>query len=266
MIYLHAHILPGIDDGADCLGTAVAMARIAVQDGTTTMACTPHIYPGLYMNDTAGIQRARDRLQDTLDSLGIALDLRIGADAHLVPELLAGLRCGRVPTLAGSRYFLLEPAHHVAPPGFEQHVLEILDAGYVPVITHPERLTWIGHHYDCFVSLARQGCWLQLTAGALVGKFGKRARHWSERLLDDGMVHLLASDAHTTTRRSPRMSDAIPLLEQRVGTEETRMLLQGRPQAILDDTPPECVMPPPGLRRAHATPESDRAQRLSSPS
>lgn len=247
MIDLHAHILPGIDDGADSPETALAMARMAVEGGTTVMACTPHIYPGLYMNDASGIQRERDKLQAKLDSRGIPLHLMIGADAHLVPELLDGLRVGRVPTLAGSRYFLLEPAHHVAPPGFEQLVLDILLAGYVPVITHPERLTWIEDHYASFVRLAQEGCWLQLTAGSIVGKFGKRARYWSERLLDDGLVHLVASDAHGTGRRSPNMADTVPPLERRVGADEVRMLLKERPQSVLDDVPADQVAPPPGL-------------------
>lgn len=248
MIDLHSHILPGIDDGAGSLETSLEMARIAVEDGTTVLACTPHIYPGLYMNDAPGIRAERDKLQAALDTFGIPLHLVVGADAHLVPELLEGLQSGRVPTLNDSRYFLLEPSHHVAPPGFEEAVLEIQLAGYVPVITHPERLTWIEEHYASFVSLAHQGCWLQLTAGALVGKFGKRARYWSERLLDDGLIHIVASDAHTTARRSPRMSDAIPQLERHLGAAETRRLLQDRPQAILDDVPVDQVPPPPGLR------------------
>lgn len=117
MIDLHTHILPGIDDGARSLEISLDMARIAVADGTTVMACTPHIYPGLYMNDSAGIHRERDKLQQALDAHGIPLRLVVGADAHLVPELLQGLQTGRVPTLNGSRYFLLEPSHNVLPPG-----------------------------------------------------------------------------------------------------------------------------------------------------
>ncbi len=247
MIDLHSHILPGIDDGARSLEVALEMARIAVADGTTVMACTPHIYPGLYMNDSAGIHAERDKLQQALDTFGIRLRLVVGADAHLVPELLDGLRTGRVPTLHGSRYFLLEPSHHVAPPQFEESVFQIMAAGYVPVITHPERLTWIEDHYPKFIALARRGAWLQLTAGALVGKFGKRARHWSERLLGDGVIHLVASDAHTVSVRSPRLSDAVPLLDKIVGPNETRRLLYERPQAILDDIDPARVVPPPGL-------------------
>lgn len=248
MIDLHTHILPGIDDGAKTLDVSLEMARIAVRDGTTVMACTPHIYPGLYMNDSAGIHAERDKLQQALDTYGIALKLVVGADAHLVPELLEGLKSGRVPTLNGSRYFLLEPSHHVAPPRFEDSVFQIMAAGYLPVVTHPERLTWVEDHYDTFLTLARRGAWMQLTAGAVVGKFGKRAKYWSERFLADGMVHLIASDAHTTSVRSPRMSDAIPLLEKAVGRDEARRLVRVRPQAILDDAEPSSVEPPPGLK------------------
>ena len=103
MIDLHSHILPGIDDGAKTLEVSLEMARLAVADGIRTMACTPHIYPGLYMNDSAGITRARDALQAELDTQGIALQLVVGADVHLVPELLDGVKAGRVPTLNGSR-------------------------------------------------------------------------------------------------------------------------------------------------------------------
>ena len=119
MIDLHSHILPGIDDGAKSLDISLAMARQAVADGIHTMACTPHIYPGLYMNATDEIIQARDALQAELNAQNIALHLVIGADVHLVPGLLTGLRAGHVPTLNGSRYLLLEPSHHVPPPGLQ---------------------------------------------------------------------------------------------------------------------------------------------------
>src|SRR6478736_1792299 len=92
MIDLHSHILPGIDDGSRSLDMSLQMARMAVDDGIEVMACTPHIYPGLYMNATAGIKAARTALQEQLDAAGIPLKLTTGADVHLVPGLLQGLR------------------------------------------------------------------------------------------------------------------------------------------------------------------------------
>jgi protein-tyrosine phosphatase len=245
MIDLHCHILPGIDDGSRNLEMSLEMARMAVDDGVETIACTPHIYPGLYMNDTAGIRSARDALQRSLDEAGIPLKLTIGADVHLVPGLLDGLREGRVPCLHDTRYLLLEPSHHVAPPHFEESVFRLVAEGYVPVITHPERLTWVEHHYDTFAALVRQGAWMQVTAGALTGVFGPRAKYWGERFLDDGLTHIIASDAHSSGRRSPIMSKARDIAERMLGREEAELLVQGRPQKILENALPSQVTPPP---------------------
>lgn len=241
MIDLHSHILPGIDDGAKNLEMSLAMARIAVADGIHTMACTPHIYPGLYMNDAAGITAARDALQLALDELGIPLKLTTGADVHLVPGLLEKLRAGTVPCLHKTRYLLLEPSHHVAPPRFAESVFQLVAAGYVPVITHPERLTWVEDNYQVFVDLTRQGAWMQVTAGALTGVFGARAKYWGERFLGDGMTHILASDAHSAGRRVPVMSEARAIAERMLGKEEALLLVEGRQKALMEDVSPANV-------------------------
>ena len=245
MIDLHSHILPGIDDGAPTLEVSLEMARLAVADGIKTRACTPHIYPGMYLNDAQGIQDARDVLQAELAAQGINLQLVIGADVHLVPDLLEGVRAGRVPTLNGSRYLLLEPSHHVAPPRFEESVFQLVAAGYTPVITHPERLTWIETHHDVFVAMIRQGAWMQITAGALTGAFGKRAKYWGERFIGEGHTHILATDAHSSTRRRPCLSEGLAVAERLLGKEEAARLVHERPQAILDDLAPGKVAPLP---------------------
>jgi protein-tyrosine phosphatase len=250
MIDLHSHILPGIDDGAPTLQVSLEMASIAVEDGIRTMACTPHIYPGMYMNDGPGIEKARQALQEALEQRGLALQLVGGADVHLVPGLLSGVRSGVVPTLNRSRYLLLEPSHTSPPPRFEESVFSLVAAGYTPVITHPERLTWVEHHYPVFLRLIEQGAWMQVTAGALTGMFGRRAQYWGERFLGEGHTHLLATDAHSAGRRRPQLSPAREIAERLLGKEEAARLVQERPQAILDDRPPQEVpaLPASGLR------------------
>ncbi|MFZ1445793.1 MAG: CpsB/CapC family capsule biosynthesis tyrosine phosphatase, partial [Candidatus Dechloromonas phosphoritropha] len=86
MIDLHCHLLPGIDDGAPDLETSLEMARIAFADGIRTLACTPHIYPGVYENTGDGIRQAVAALQKTLDEAEIALKLVVGADIHVDPD------------------------------------------------------------------------------------------------------------------------------------------------------------------------------------
>ena len=179
MLDLHCHMLPAIDDGAPDLATSLEMARMAHADGIRTVACTPHIYPGLYENNATGIRKAIAELQQKLDEEGIDLKLVEGADVHLDTDLAGAIRNGRVPTLAGSRYLLLEPPHHVAPPGFESRVFELMTAGITPVITHPERLSWVEDHYDLFMRLVDRGAWMQITAGALTGRHGRRPKYWA---------------------------------------------------------------------------------------
>ena len=239
MIDLHCHLLPGIDDGAPDLETALAMARIAVADGIEVIACTPHIYPGLYENNGPAIRQAVAELQRRLVEADIPLQLTYGADTHIARDLEDGLRSGRVPSLHGSRYFLLEPPHHVAPPRLGEIVFNLLVAGYVPVITHPERLSWIEDHYGTFVELVRKGAWLQVTSGSLTGRFGPTAQYWGERLLDEGWVHILATDSHSAKRRPPLLAEGQRAAERWVSKEEAVHLVRTRPKGILDNMEPD---------------------------
>jgi protein-tyrosine phosphatase len=237
MIDLHCHMLPGIDDGAPDLQVALAMARCAVADGIKVTACTPHIYPGLYENNREGIAAAIASFQAILDQEGIPLKLVIGADTHLAPDLMGSIRAGLVPTLNGSRYLLLEPPHHSVPPRFEDSVFQLRAAGVVPVITHPERLSWIEANYPTFERLVRGGTWMQVTAGSLTGRFGSRPKYWAERMLDESLVHILATDSHHIDRRPPLLAEGRDAAAARVGDAEAWHLVRTRPQGILDDTP-----------------------------
>jgi protein-tyrosine phosphatase len=249
VIDLHCHMLPGIDDGARDLDTALAMARMAAEDGIEVTACTPHIYPGLYENATENIGPAVDAFRGAVEEAGISLQLTFGADIQIVPELLAGLRRGTHPTLHGSRYFLFEPPHHTVPVRFADTLFDTLAAGYTPIITHPERLTWLDdEHYDWFVDAAADGAWIQLTAAALTGAFGRRAQYWSERMLDDGIVHILATDAHDPDHRPPILSAGRDAAAKWVGAEEARRMVDDRPRAVLADLPAGGIVPPPAQR------------------
>ena len=247
MIDLHCHILPGIDDGARDLETSLAMARTYVADGVSIVACTPHILPGLYHNSGPQIRHATAKLQQLLIERGIPLRLTTGADNHVIPEFLSELRSGKLLSLADSRYVLVEPPHHVAPPRLEELFFNLITANYVPILTHPERLTWINSAYANMEQLYTAGAWFQVTAGSLSGDFGRNAQYWAERLLDEGKVHLLATDAHDLKARPPRLSRGRELAAKRIGDTEAANLVVTRPRGVLQNVPPS-ELPPPGLR------------------
>lgn len=245
MIDLHSHLLPGIDDGAPDLDISLKMARIAADDGIQVMACTPHIYPGMFENSGPDIKLRVAELQAQLNEAGINLKLTWGADAHVAPDLMEKLKSGAAPSLNDTRYFLLEPPHHVAPPKFSEFAFSFLAAGYVPVITHPERLSWIKEHYEAFCDLSDKGVWMQITAGSLTGRFGQAARYWGERMLDEGRVHILATDAHSPDRRPPLLAEGREAAIRWVGKQEAQHLVETRPLGILKDCSPADLPPIP---------------------
>jgi len=246
MIDLHCHILPGLDDGAVDLGVSLQMARAMVADGVSIAACTPHILPGLYHNSGTQIRRAADELQQELDQEGIALRLVTGADNHMTPDFAAGLNSGRLLSLAESRYVLVEPPHHVAPVRLEDFFFDLMVAGYHPILTHPERLSWIRSHYPLVQRLVHAGVWMQVTAGSLIGAFGREAQYWAERMLDEGCVHLLATDAHDIERRPPNLSLGLERAARRIGVDAAKDLVVTRPKGVIDDVSPS-TLPLPQL-------------------
>lgn len=233
MIDLHSHILPGCDDGAADVVASLAMARVAVADGTRILACTPHILPGLYHNDAAGIARRVLALRKVLADAGVDLQLVIGADVHIAPDLPQKLADKVVPTLNGSRYFLLEPPHHIVPPNLVAFVERLVGAGYVPVITHPERLTWVSKHYDLIEEAGRAGALMQITAGSLTNQFGAKAKALADRMLEEGRIDLVASDAHNVSGRSPVLKPAYAVVGEALGAEAAHRLFVETPARIL---------------------------------
>jgi protein-tyrosine phosphatase len=241
MIDLHCHILPGLDDGAPTMAVALAMARMAVDDGIGTIACTPHILPGVYPNTASIVRAAVGELASALSEAAIPLHVITGADIHLDPGLLGDLEKGYVPTLGDTRYFLFEPPHHVAPPKLDEFAFRLVTAGFIPILTHPERLTWIDNQFDIIQRLSASGILMQLTAGSVLGRFGRRAQYWAERMLDEEMADLLASDAHNVDSRPPRMAAARDAVAARCGEGTALRLVATNPLAILNNVIPSQV-------------------------
>lgn len=253
MIDLHCHILPGIDDGASDVSISLEMARRLVADGVLVVACTPHILPGLYNNSGNQIRAAVDRLQQQLVEEGIELQLVPGADNHVVSDFVAKVHSGHLLTLANSMYILVEPPHNVVIPRIKEFFFDIMAHNYIPILTHPERLTWIEDHYDDIEQLVHAGVWMQITAGSLAGSFGRNARYWAERLLDNGCVHLLATDAHNVERRPPNLFEGRRLAAEKVGETQAEHLVMTRPLGVLRNDVPSQLPKPSAVGAASYT-------------
>jgi protein-tyrosine phosphatase len=227
-----------VDDGAATLEASLAIARMAVADGIEVMACTPHFMPGLYDNEASDIRGRVGNLNQVLADEGIPLALVTGSDAHIRPDFLQCLRDGRLLTLHDSRYVLFEPPHNIMPPRLDDLLFNITMSGYVPILTHPERLKWIEQSYASFQNMARAGVWMQITSGSLTGRFGKRPQYWAQRMLSEGIVSILATDAHNVASRPPLLAEGFEIAVTELGQEHAEHLVFTRPLGVLEDQDP----------------------------
>jgi protein-tyrosine phosphatase len=215
------------------------MARMSAVEGVGVIACTPHIFPGVYDNSGPDIRRRVEALQSQLDAAGIDCRLVVGCDAHIAPDLVSKLRSGLVLGIGDSRYVLVEPPHHVLPPNVNRLFFDLLAAGYVPILTHPERMSWADQNDDLLSRLIKSGTWMQVTGGSLLGAFGQRVKRRAEQMLSQGWVHIVASDAHNVMHRPPTMGQAFRALCDLVGFDEAENLVKVRPRAIVENRSPE---------------------------
>lgn len=236
MIDIHCHLLPGIDDGAATLDEALQLARLAVADGITECVATPHIQPGRYDNDVHTIRESWVRFGRELDCRRIPLKLHMAAEVRLCAELLGLVAEGRLPFLGrrdGKEVLLVELPHGHIPPGTAKFMAWLLDRQIQPLIAHPERNKDVMRDRDKLAPLMELGCLLQLTAASVTGGFGPAARTTADHLLRQGWVFAVATDAHDTVHRPPKMEQAFRLLADMGGEDFARRLCRENPAALL---------------------------------
>lgn len=240
MIDLHIHILPGIDDGPATLQEAAAMARLALDGGTGAVVATPHVAPGLYDNDKAGILAAVQEFQSYLQQCEIGLQVYPGAEYMLEPDLAEGLAAGEVLTLAdGGRYLLVEFPAMGVPIYAEQALFEICLQGVTPIIAHPERNVDFLRDPGKLQPLLERGALCQGTARSFTGLFGKRARQVALTYLREGYYSFISSDAHGDGARGPVLADFLtvagdynPNVGELLTVVNPKLLLSGDPLQV----------------------------------
>ena len=234
MVDIHCHILSGLDDGAESLDMSVAMAEMAIEDGITHIVATPHASPNHEFIPEL-VRMRRDEIQSRFEG---RLTLATGCDFHLSFENLQDIRLNPSRfTINQNNYLLVEFADFSVPPSMDNALHELQLAGLTPIITHPERNPLIRTKPERLFRWLRQGCYVQVTAQSLLGRFGKAAKASAEEWINAGAVHFLASDAHNITSRPLRLSEGFEYLQRTRGEEIARALLLDNPMAAFEGRP-----------------------------
>lgn len=236
MIDIHCHLLPGIDDGPSTLQESLELCRIAVADGITHAIVTPHIHPGRWENDSEIIARKLDALLSLSHEEQVPLHIGYAGEVRLTDQIMQQVDEGKIPyygMVDGYQIMLLEFPHAHIIPGSEKIVDWLLRQNIRPVIAHPERNKRVMNDPASILPFVEAGCWLQVTAGSVLGDFGERARIVAEQLLRDDLVAVLASDGHNNKARQPQMSEAFRVVSAAYSESRARRLMIETPAKIV---------------------------------
>ena len=238
MVDIHCHILHQYDDGSSSLSESLEMARMAAQTGVTDIVVTPH-----FEGRASSLRRLPtlvehfQELSQAIEDKNIPIKLHLGAEILCTEETLRLAKKKLLPTISDSNYFLTEFYFDEDPDFMDEMLRSLAEAGYTPVVAHPERYGAIQHDPRILEHWFHRGYVLQLNKGSILGAFGRRAEHTAHGILRAGLAHVIASDAHSATRRTPHMEGLTRWLDHHLRPDYAKILTEENPGRIIKGEP-----------------------------
>ncbi len=234
MIDIHSHVVWDVDDGAPTAEVSLEMLRAARKSGTTHLVATPHMNAEFEFRP----ELVRERIRE-LSTAGEELPaIYLGCEFHLsVDNLDRLLQDPHRYTINGRQYFLMEcPDQHIGKHA-EKVVSELIDMGLVPIVAHPERNPIFQRDPERLGAWVDMGCLTQLTSLSLTGDFGRTTATVASRMLEKGLIHVVASDAHDPKFRHARLDQAFAIMEARYGSDMAEILFEETPRGVVEGHP-----------------------------
>jgi protein-tyrosine phosphatase len=244
MIDIHHHLLFDLDDGPSDIEISVAMAEMSLQNGVTHIVCTPHSSEHFRFDPQLNLER----LQMVQRRLSGRIELTLGCDFHLMFDNIEDAIANPAKySINGKQYLLVEFPEHAISQNMKEIFFRLSMAGLTSIITHPERNPLLARHPERMAEWLRAGCYIQITAASLTGRFGKAAQKVSHELLRRNWVNFIATDAHDLTSRPPMLREAYKLVADKYGVETAARLCLHNPRAVYNGEPLPPQPDPEGL-------------------
>jgi protein-tyrosine phosphatase len=236
MVDIHSHILPQTDDGSRNLDESIEMCRVSADDGVSVMVATPHAHDGVHT--THDPELLLQKVNELNHLLAGKPKIVLGCELRFTHEIVKQLcETHSAPTIAGGPYALVEFPHAVVPPGSEHPLFELLSNNITPIIAHPERNAMLMSEPARFYELISAGVLGQMDTGSITGQFGKKVQEAARVMLENGLIHFIASDCHNNRNRLPGLSAGVAATAEIIGEEYAHVIAEDNPSAVVEGRP-----------------------------
>lgn len=230
-IDIHAHILPGVDDGAHDWDEAAALLKLAYGQGIRHIIATPHFTGN---QDLGLLMELCTCLDNQAKAIADGFGVSLGQEIMYFENLVDYLNQGKALTLAGSRYVLVEFGPSDSLGRIKRAVRQLVQASYFPVIAHVERYKWL-FEQERPEELVEYGAYLQMNARSLNGGWMDKKARWCRKNLKKGTIHFIATDMHDPSDRTPDIQTAVSWMEHNMGVRTSVTITRTNPGYILQD-------------------------------
>lgn len=237
MLDLHCHIIPYTDDGAKDINISIEMGRKAVKLGYTGIFATSHYI--IHHNELINkeFRNNIEKLNELYKSENIDLKIYVGNEIFFTNDIVDLVKENKVCTLADSRYVLVELPlfNKIVPMNVYDEFNKLQDAGFIPVLAHPERYDFVTNDIEQLVSLIESGVLLQCNIGSISGKYGKSAKKNIKNMLKRDMVHFLATDSHSVSVYDIYNKSIAKIKKIIKDEEKFEKIINENPQSVLEN-------------------------------
>jgi tyrosine-protein phosphatase YwqE len=197
---MHSHILPGIDDGAKNIDQSIELIEGLIGLGFSQLLCTPHVMTDFYRNSTDLIKIKLDQLRNELDRRNININIRASAEYYFDEELTKRLKRNDIISFGKERYLLFEFSYLNEQQQIFEIITDMINAGYTPVLAHPERYPYYVMNSEKFRQIKSMGVKFQINLLSLTGNYGISAVKGAKYLIDENLVDFIGTDIHKNTQ------------------------------------------------------------------
>lgn len=236
MIDFHSHIIPNIDDGSTSMKDTINMINEARQAGFTEIISTSHYIQKYYDLDCFEREKILDIIKKKVsEKKEINIKLYLGSEIYFTPEIIELVKNKKASTINNTRYLLFELPMNTKPLFVKEMVYELMQNGYIPIIAHPERYSYVQENIRYIEELAGMGVLFQSNYGSIIGMYGNSAKKTLKKLLKNNLISFLGSDVHRTGQIYPKIPKALKKLRKILSIEELEKLTILNAQKVLKD-------------------------------